>query len=135
MGNWNLLWCYSFSLNGFKCNLQNQKERNHKHLFFLWKNKSGIHVHQKCVRCGTLCSLLWLLLSRRYPVEVVSCCSEDVSHTHYCRTHLVQNLTTLQCVAVLVLLRHINTSALRECGLFYTRASPELYLHRASVWF
>lgn len=54
-------------------------------------NKSGIHVHQNCVRCSALCLLLPVLsdLSHRYinkytehPGGFEPCCSEDASHAH-----------------------------------------------------
>lgn len=100
---------------------QEKNYKINKHHFFLWKIKVGFMYTRKCVRCSTLCLLLWHVLTDRSPSyrniyrkpeEVLPWCSEDVSHTYllstkkkkknHCRTHLVQDLITLHCVAILL---------------------------------
>lgn len=67
-------------------NVTETDQKKKQNIFFSVENKSGIHVHQKCVRCSTLCLLLGLLLTDLslrciYSVEVLPWCSEDLSHT------------------------------------------------------
>lgn len=100
MGNRNLLWCYSFSqvLNVTKT------DRKINFFFFSVENKSGIHVHQKCVRCNTLC-LLYTVNTHTYIHTQWKFCLGAVKMLALPPlTHLVQDLITLQWVTILLLL-------------------------------
>lgn len=116
------------------------QEKNYtinKHHFFLWKIKVGFMYTRKCVRCSTLCLLLWHVLTDwshrsrniyRNPEEVLPWCSEDVSHTHLLSTKEKKKTlqdtpctgshhTALCCNTVAASMRLINTCASYQSSL------------------
>lgn len=98
--------------NGFKCNPNRQeKKRNIFSVFFLWKIKMGFMYTRNV--CDAVLCVLSCGSFHHTDIHLKFCSAAvDVSHTHHCRTHLVQKShLSAMCCNDAVSKRHINTYA------------------------